>query len=358
MMTRGWRLGVLSLLLAATQGCSDGNDNAPDGGVDLDAGPTCTDADQSVTVMVSDVEIGPGLFQLAAWNLSARLTPTSVLAYQGDETGVQRIAVLEPTGITEIATIPDASSLPLRAASVPNSSCAVLHGAMNLSYFCPGESLEGSSFDLNWDAPLYPVQTSGSLFLYTQNFAAFTELERTGPGRWVEHEQFESSISYPTDATLAGDRPIACFIDIDDRAVVTYAGSRHHTTEAARWCKLAVDGDTVHILTDIGYTTRSLSSLTGEGSFEVTATTLTERPDRLLVLDGAPYILLRSVETIDLWPVTTGEPIHVPRPEGSMLLADWDASARALTVISADAERTGSGPEHPQTIRFQTHCID
>ena len=343
--------------LCALTACGGSSETTPDG-QGGDAAVACTPSETTATVMIPSLPVSGGT-TYATWNLDSVAGPHAAIAHARDQAGALRVARLD-TDVAELATLPDAGGYSFAAAALPGSACAVVSSSKTgLSYACPGQPLDTASSvrDISGD-PVFPVQTGSSLVVYTQTFASFTEIERSGVGAWAEHEQFESSISFPTDALAAGDQPIACFIDAGDRAVVARGQGHAASSVHAKWCKLALAGDTLHVLTDAGYGTVAVSSLVDEnGTLVLLPVTQSQEPARLVMLDGAPHALVLTADSAQLVPVPSGAPITLPRPTADNAILGWDASLRAVIEISSKLDTSGPGPLYPQTIHYDTRCV-
>lgn len=354
------KLVALLGLLCAACGGSD-NNTPPDGATTaVDAPPACTPADVTTTVPITTVSTGTST-SFAVWTPVAAAGPHAMIARQNDGSGSISVGLIDDTTttVTPLATLAEAANYAFSASALPGSRCAVVSSSKTgLSLACPGQALDtaASVRDISGD-PVFPVQTASSLVVYTQTFASFTEIEHAGAGAWQEHEQFESSISFPTDAVLAGGAPLACFISSGRRAVVIGPSGRASSTATAQWCKLVVDGDTVHVLTDIGYGTVSLAGLQGEsGTLALSPVAVASRPDRLVMLGATPHAIVATNDGFSFVPLPTGTPFVLGKATGSNAKATWDPTTHALSVVSYEVDTTGAGPTYPQTVHFQTWC--
>jgi len=346
---------LASLLALSACGSNDGND-APrtDGG----GAASCADADVLTTLMVPKIPYAPGSTSttVAEWKIDA--IGASIIAHAGTAEGDLRVAKITGDGtVTDLARLVGAQHQYFQAAALKDPGCALVANNDGISLACDGKPLETAPIDdARGSSRLFPVETASSLFVYTQTHASFTEIERTATGVWTEHEQYESSISMPTDATLAGGTPIACFITAGDRASVIRGGAQTESVETARWCKLAVDGTTVHVLTDVGYTSRDLASLAADGVLALVARPVDSEPDRLVMVAGQPVAVTPKTATIDLVGLDGTVVQQLPRPIGNLAFG-FDATTGALEITSTTTEASGDGPMYAQTIRHQTVCM-
>jgi hypothetical protein len=350
------------LVTATVVGACAGEANPDDGEVEEeDPLPRCTASDTTSIVMVPALQTAPGTSTLAAWRIAGRLSPTTFVASAHTEGNGQRIAIIDDTGdAVDVVRIEDGAYYSVKAAV--SGGCAVIASKQGLGRACPGAPYDHATTiqRVSGESPLFAVDARDSTWVYTQTYASFTAVERTAQGVWTEHEQYESSISLPTDAVVLAGEPVACFLAASGRAVVAHGAGRVTTTGAARWCKLAVanDGQAVHVVTDLGHTTRTLASLGARDTLALSPLvgSVEERPERVVTLRGAPYALVTSMATIDLVPIMGGATISLPRPDGAFVV-HYDEQTAALEVLSERARFDGPGPEYPQTFRRQTHCL-
>jgi hypothetical protein len=348
-------MNARNFLLVALAACGGSSETTTDA---LDAAPACAPSETTTTVMIPSVTEGT-VTSFETWTLDDAAGPHEVIAHTRDAAGAIHVSRLDSEA-TELAILPDASGYTFSAVAIPGSACALVSSSKTgLAYACAGQPLDTASSvrDISGD-PLFPVQTASSLLVYTQTFASFTEIERSGVGAWTEHEQFESSISFPTDALLVNGQPVACFIDAGDRAVVARGDGRAASSVSASWCKLALAGDTLHVLTDAGYCTVAASSMGDpNGTLALAPVTLSERPTRLVLLGGVPHALVRGDDGVQLVPMPSGAPITLAAPTGDNAVLAWDAGTQALVEISSKLDTSGPGPLYPQTIHFETRCV-
>jgi hypothetical protein len=351
----GMRSAVSCLALLAA--CGGDGDVTSDAASLVDASPACVPSDVSEVVTVPTIATGPGSTTIAAWRLVAALSPSRVAAAQQLANSGQRLAFLDDTGAREIVSSVDGANFRVSAGIA--GGCAYLAGRHGFGRACPDAAWEPATLARLPDEsdPLFAVEAGGSAWIFSQTFASFTVFERTAAGVWTEHEQFESSVSFPTDAIAD---TVACFISAGDRAVLAHANGRLATSAEARWCKLALssDGQSIHVLTDIGQTTLSLAQASAQGALALAPLTapFPTRPERLVLVGGRPHALIRGNSAIELVPLDGGAPRTLPLPDGGYLV-DVDASTGAVHVVSEKVDSTGPGPDYPQTIRRQTHCL-
>lgn len=342
----------ISLLSAACGGGASDNLDA----AGPDAAPSCVAREESVTLMVPEVPDGSGSSFIATWQLDAIQSPTTVIAHNRDAAGLVRVALIDSAGTTtELAAFPGAANYALRVVPIAGTTCAVLaSGLAGLGYACPGKPFELAPIRNVGTQELYAVPTATDLVLFGQTFSSFTRIDRSASGVWSEIEQFESSISFPTDATIAAGAPLACYIDAGKRAQLTYQGAELATENASKWCKIAVDGSMVHVLTDIGYAAVPLASITRGSSVVLTPLATSTFPERLIVMAGQPYAM--SQRPAMLTPVPSGAPIVLPSTTGRSLTT-LDAETKTVHLVSSELATSGPGPMYPQTLRFQTACL-
>ncbi len=340
-------------------------DQADPPGHDVDAPPRCTAATSTVTVMVARTPT-PGGSSIQAWTLDAVANATSVIAHRPADDGALHAAYIDEAGAIELAVIPQAGPYRFKAAAITlgGNACATLlsdKGGMFLG--CKGAAAEPANLQ-HLDATRRPVpfvHADGSLSVFTQSFASFTELRRTQAGTWSEIEQYESSISYPTDVAAADGEPVVCFISAGDRAVI----GRGHDNELASTattesCRIALDGTTLHVLTDGGYAKFPLEDVSGQlGTFDVAPVPAlgTMRTTRLFVLDGAAYALGFDADTVKAVPLAGGQPLVLGMASQSQATIDWDDATRAVRIVTSKLDTSGPGPVYPQTLTFETHCL-
>ncbi|HEY4177268.1 MAG TPA: hypothetical protein VGM90_10565 [Kofleriaceae bacterium] len=350
------RLCLASLLLLSSSlvACTGSDDSASPG----DGGGQCTETSSTISLPLSQFTTTSGNTQTTQWTLLAPMSTTSVLAYSNDATGAPRVAVLDATGAHDVASIAGGANYYLRAARV--GECAMLSAKNGLGLACPGQPYEaaGQDFDTSGSDPLFALEAGGEMIAFTQSYAAFTQITRSGPGQWTREEQFESSISYPTDALLANGSPVACFIDAGGHAVVTYGGSRVRSAAKAQWCKLALAGDTLTAVTDIGSVAQPLASFGADGVLALAGTLpAMSTPTRLVSLGGAPAALAtKGGGGVVITALDGSASKTIPVLGGST--PALDVNGNALTVISTATDSTsGSMPQYTQTVLFETHCL-
>jgi hypothetical protein len=349
------RLASLLLLSTSLLACT-GDDGAATGDDDGSAAH-CTEASSMMSMPIDQIANPSGGTQVAQWQLLAPMSASSVLAYAPDAAGAQRIAVLDANGAQDVASIAGGANYYLRAAKV--GDCALLSAKNGLGLACPGQPYEvaGQDFDTSGSDPLFAVQSGSDIIAFTQSYAAFTQITRSGPGQWSQQEQYESSISFPTDALLANGAPVACFIDEADHAVVAYGAGRVRSTAKAQWCKLAVSGDMLTVVTNIGTVTQPLSSFAADGVLALAGAVpaMDGAPVRLVTLDGGAAAIEKKSSAIAVTPLDGSAGKLIPTLGNSTL----DVTGNALTVVSTttDSTSTQSGTQYSQTVLFETHCL-
>ena len=101
----------------------------------------------------------------------------------------------------------------------------------------------------------------GSLSVFTQNYASYTEIRRTAAGIWSEKEKYESSISVPQSAISYQNSAISCFTDSSDFVSIDYKNKIIKSSNKSNQCFLAEKNNVLHILTDNGYSVISDANL-------------------------------------------------------------------------------------------------
>lgn len=319
--------------------------------------PSCTDTTTSSTVMVSRDTSG----SIRTWSLDGTSGTGSVLVHAGDASNAIHMGLVAATGLTELAVLAGADGYAFAAAPVPGTSCAVATSSKaGIAYGCTGKAAEMATIDaLDGEVPPLPFQASGgTLVVFSQAFAAFTEIDRSPSGQWSQIEQFESSISYPTDVASSGGEPVVCFISDGDRAVVKLGDQRVTSSTPATWCKLAIDGGTIHVITDGGYAAVPLSQLTGQqGTFDVTPDALTSPAQRLIVHAGQPIALAYASGTLSAVQLPSGPTTTLATTTDSSAVVGWDEATGTALLVSSKLDTSGSGPDYPQTFTFHSSCM-
>lgn len=326
-------------------------------GDDDGSGGHCVETSSTMTLQVPKIMTNAGYSQIAGWTPIVPMSPTSLLAHSIDATGAKLLAIIDANGVQQVASIPDGADYALRASKV--GDCAMINTKGGLGLACPGlpYELATGDFDTSANDPLFALETGGQMIAFTQTFASFTEITRTGPGQWTEHEQYESSISFPTDALLANGSAVACFIDSGDHAVVTIGGSRVRSAAKAQWCKLAFADDMLTVVTDIGTVTQPLSAFSSDGVLAVAGTpSMQAAPTRLVSLGGAPAALSATGSGgVVITPLDGSAAKTFPVLGGGTPAID--VTGNALNIISASLDSSGQGPMYPETVLFETHCL-
>jgi hypothetical protein len=351
----------LVLCLIALTACSDSAGEQPDGGDN--SPPACAPSTATTTVNVTSAPSGSGTI-IRPWEIDAMIDGTSLLAHRRDADDAMQMAMIDGAGgLVELARLPDSGAYDFKAAVVgasPDSSvCTVsISSKAGLTYACSGRAAENAGIDsIAAEKPPVPFRrANGALSIFTQTHYAFTEIQRDASGAWKEIEQYQSSISYPTDVAAPGGMPIVCFIASGGRAVLQSGDSELTSAETTRTCHIAVDGLTLHVLTDGGYTTMPLGNISSGGTFEVTPVTAlaNQRITDLFVADGVAYVLGSDTNGI----LATRLPEGTAIPLGTSAdRSAWDAGRKAIYAASSKLMTSGSGPTYPQTITFETRCL-
>ena len=352
---------ALALSLLAACGSSARDPNGP--GAGPDASPACTPQTRTTTMTVGPSEM--------PWSLQAVASASSVLAsHSASGTDATDLDLVDAAGTTELVEIPGAAQYQLFAAPTvrpDGTQCAVaMSGQGGLFYGCADGSHEAAGIaDTDAEHPPVPVwQPDGTLSVFAQTFAAFTELRRSPSATWSRIEEYESSISFPTDAVLGQGEPIACFIDDAGHAVLAAGEARLRSTSSASTCRLALDGATLHVATESAYAAvpTALLGAQTEGTFDLTPVALAAAPDRVIVSGGMPYALVRSTDaaagsvTLSAIPLPTGPPMVLATTPDSFAVAGWDADQRAAVLVSLATTPTDAGG-WTQTITTRTACM-
>lgn len=351
---------ALALSLLAACGSSARNPNGPDAG---SGSAACTPEAVTTTISVAAGD--------TPWSLQAVASASSVIANRGTADDVMHVGLIDASGATELVAIPGAARYELFAAPTvrpDGTSCAVaMSGQGGLFYGCADGSHEAAGIaDTDAEHPPVPVwQPDGTLSVFTQTFAAFTELRRDPSATWSRIEEYESSISFPTDAVLYQGDPVACFIDDGGFAVIARGDVRLRSTSAASTCRLALDGATLHVATESGYAAIPAAMLDAEpgGTFALTpVAALTAAPDRVIVSGGTPYALVRATDpaaggvTLSAIPLPTGQPMVLATTPDDAAVSGWDPDRRAGILASLATTPTDAGGE-TETITTRTACM-
>lgn len=300
------------------------------------------------------------------WTIDAVTGDANTFGHRQDASGTMHVGHIGVGGVSELSAIPDAGPyrFALAPAAVEGGQCAVLVSDLSGAFLsCPGMAVEAAGIrDVGADhLPVPFVHADGSLSVFTQTYASFTELRRTAPGTWHEIEQYESSISYPTDAVDVGGEPVVCFISQGDRAVLARGDAELASVAETSSCKLAIDGSSIHVLTDAGYAKVSIASIVGNsGTFDVTpvAALADQRVVRIVVVDGVAYALGTGAGVVNATPLAGGEPVVFGMVTNTLGAIGWDAATAAVRVVTSKLDTSGEGPMFPQTITFQTECFE
>jgi hypothetical protein len=311
------RKTVVLLVLAACSSTSSSDDTpAPDGG---DPGARCEPADQVVALDPSATYIMRGAASDArgAWALLERRTSGAagdlVIA---DESG--ELATL----VSGLADLPSTEAAPL---TVDGRRC-IVYAPFNdtVRLACEGHAEEDSALDLEADqGRLVAIQSpDGVVHAYGQDFAAYTEARRIGPGSWRDIEKFESSISSAQDVLLRGADPIICLLATPGRPAIDDGADIYYSADRARWCMLVSTPSELGVLTDLGYTTFSGTSL---GGWQPTS------------IDTRPLAMVSGAQPAAISPSAAGDAIQlVPLPSGEpTILRTADASSGDASSFSA-----------------------
>lgn len=296
----------LVLGLAACGGASD------DPAGDAPASQPCVPADDTTQ-----------LTGATSWQLGATAVDDAgtwfVLAKQHDE--VTDFVIADATGelSAPITGIANASGATIATVNLDGKRCFAMHTFdENFHFVCEGGSVEIP--DLELGGKMSVVADGSTIHAFGQDFAAYHELRRTG-GTWAPVEKFESSISKAEDAVLSQGNVVSCFLSTGDNASLdTLSGDPIYGDGTATWCRLLPDGNSLGVLTDLGFTTFTGGTL---GNWQPTAVDV--RPLAVGTRAGSPFAVIRRADRVELQPLPTGTP--------TVLLT---ASAEMLAVIDND----------------------
>lgn len=297
--TRAMRSLSLFLVLTA---CGSSED--PVAGDAPPVTPPCTPGDDVLPLAVD-----------SSWTLGAiavdETGPWFALAKQRDS--VTDFVIADRTGelATLIPGIANASGLDVEALEVGGKRCIAMHTFDEEFHFaCEGSGVEIPGLDLG--GKMTALQVGSTTHVFGQDFAAYHELRRTG-GTWGAVEKFESSVSKAEDAVRHDGRAVACFLDIDDHASIDRLdGDPVYGEGTATWCRLISGDSGLGVLTDLGLTTFTGSTL---GGWQPTAVDV--KPLAVGTRDGAAFAVLRREDRVELQPLPTGTPTLLRTLSGS-----------------------------------------
>lgn len=370
---------LLFLLSASIFACSSSDDttskspggdgNAPgsssSNGGGAEPKPACTTADDAFESTVEWFETKPGSKQLASWSLDGIADvngAASVLAHREVANKTVELAFFDAKGAPkEIAKVADATTYGFHAAAFVDGGkrCAVYaySGGRTLRVACDDGTNEDTAVKADGDKALIPVvQPDGTISIFTQSFASYTEVRREG-GKWREDEKFESSISWPEDSVLYQSAPLTCFINQGDRAVVEGSAGRVAGTVEASSCRVAAGERGAFVLTDKGFAEVPWASFSaGKGAtYETTPVTLATKADRLVVAGGKPFALVVEGTSVRRVALPSGTADSVADVLGAPRTS-FDAKTGTLRVASTKAETTSSSQPGKQQFRIATRC--
>ena len=300
----------LSMLLCAACGSSD----SPPGG---DAGP------------VEQCEAGEQRLELAAdknWVLrgvAADSKPWALLIEEAtDNSNVGNLVIADADGLgaTLVTGIANATQIDAAPVVFEGKRCAVYKPfSQDMRFACEGGLDEDTTIDASArSGELIAVNDAGTVRVFAERFAAYTEVRRSPAGGWAEVEKFESSISSAQDAVRFEGRIVTCFLAFDDHPGMDIDGDTHAAPEQAQWCRL-IPGSQLGVLTDLGLTTFANRAF---GSWRPTP--VTTRP---LAVGGGdmPFALVATATDILKQPLPSGTPAPIAPLVGSFnhaLIAD------------------------------------
>jgi hypothetical protein len=316
---------LLLTIAAACGGSSRGDD---DDVPQPDAAPACTAGSRTIA---ADGD----------WTLRG-VSARSLLASRDDADDAVHLALLDDGGPVELAVIPGAARYAFSAALAEKpdgTRCAVATSSIaGVVLACEGAPPETATFDaLDADHPPVPVWgADGTLSVFAQTFAAFTELRRTPDGQWSDIEEYESSISFPTDAVATAGDPVVCFIGAGGHAVIQQGSAQTRSTVEASTCKIAVDGATVHVVAGDAYAAVSLSQQSA--TFTPAALpALAGTVARIVVGDEGPQALVVTEQTLSAVALPSGTPTTLATAGSSDPLVGFDATTGTALLVSRDA---------------------
>jgi hypothetical protein len=359
---------ALVLLCAAACGGDDNPANAEDDSSgdssadasssdDGDPQPTCMDGERTLVVDVLAESDGVSTMY-RAWAIDdvAAWRDDSAALVRREHDGDIEIALATADGITTLDTLPDAAGYLARARLVEDRAgrtCAVyVAGNYGLGYVCEGMTPEHPSIDdIDAEHPLLAVfRPDGTLSVFSQTYASFARIDRAPDGGWNELEQYESSISYPTDVDPHG--PLVCFVGAGGVPVLRGPDdSDTAVLPAATDCRVVVDdAGTRFVLTDAGF---------GSVASNVPMVSLDPLPQPL---DGQLLDLAMLGDTISAFVRTPNGVEARGLPSGdSIALIDGIDDFAALGLAHADdhvaiVHAELSDDAEQQTFHFVTRC--
>jgi hypothetical protein len=321
----------LALLLTFAAACGGSSRGDDDDSPQPDAAPACTAGSRTIAAD-------------ADWTLRG-VSARSLLASRDDADDAVHLALLDDDGPVELAVIPGAARYAFSAALAEKpdgTRCAVATSSIaGVVLACEGAQPETAMFDaLDADHPPLPVWgADGTLSVFAQTYAAFTELRRTPGGEWTDIEEYESSISYPTDAAATAGGPVVCFISAGGYPVVQQGSAQSASTITASTCKIAVDGATVHVVAGDAYAAVSLSQLSGQSAtFTPTAIpALAGTVARVVVGDAGPQALVLTDQALSAVALPSGTSAALATAASSDPLVGFDATTGTALLVSRDA---------------------
>jgi hypothetical protein len=323
-------MNYLALLLCVAAACGssragDDDDTQPD------AAPACTAGSRTIAAD-------------ADWTLRG-VSARSLLASRDDADDTVHLALLDDSGAVELAVIPGAARYAFSAALADKpdgTRCAVATSSIaGVVLACEGAPPETATFDaLDADHPPVPVWgADGTLSVFAQTYAAFTELRRTPGGEWSDIEEYESSISFPTDAVATAGDPVVCFIGAGGYPVVQQGTAQSASTLKASTCKIAVEGGTVHVVAGGNYAAVPLSQLSEQLTTFTPAAipALAGTVARVVVGDEGPQALVVTEQTLSAVALPTGTPTTLATAGSSAPLVGFDAATGTALLVSRDS---------------------
>jgi hypothetical protein len=321
----------LALFLTFAAACGGSSRGDDDDSPQPDAAPACTAGSRTIAAD-------------ADWTLRG-VSARSLLASRDDADDAVHLALLDDDGAVELAVIPGAARYAFSAALAEKpdgTRCAVATSSIaGVVLACEGAPPETATFDaLDADHPPVPVWgADGTLSVFAQTYAAFTELRRTPGGEWSDIEEYESSISFPTDAVATAGDPVVCFIGAGGYPVVQQGTAQSASTLKASTCKIAVEGGTVHVVAGGNYAAVPLSQLSEQLTTFTPAAipALAGTVARVVVGDEGPQALVVTEQTLSAVALPTGTPTTLATAGSSAPLVGFDAATGTALLVSRDS---------------------
>lgn len=325
----------LVLVLAACGGTDDPPGDVPP------AEQPCVPGDQTTALGAAQ-----------SWALGAAAVdaegPWFVLAKNQD--AGSEIVIADATGVTSspITGIDNTSGFTVATVQIDGKRCFAMHTFDEEFHFvCEGGTVEVPGLDLG--GRMIAVQDGGTVHVFGQDFAAYHGLRRTG-GTWSQVEKFESSISKAEDAVRSQGNVVSCFLSTADHASIdTLSGDPVYGEGIAEWCRLIPNGSELGVLTNLGYTTFSGSTL---GGWQPTA--VEDVPLAVGVREGSMFAVMRREDRIELQPLPTGAPTTLTTGTSGAVHAVFADDRVIVTSMTTAFENNQS----TATLTASTRCME